>query len=118
MYFFTFLFCVIGCSFLADWKTISSVVFVPEADIILLCLGLGIITGFFPYVFYSRGLELMESSKASILASVEPVVGTLFGVFLFKEALSLLGGIGIALVLSAVVLLSVKPKRERNKDDK
>ena len=110
--FYTFLFCVIGCSFLSDWNTIGRVVFTPNTKTILLCLGLGIITGFLPYVFYSRGLELMESSKASIIASVEPVVGTLFGVFLFHEELTLLGGIGIALVLGAVVLLSLK-KREK-----
>ncbi|MBO5883674.1 MAG: EamA family transporter [Clostridia bacterium] len=111
--FYTFLFCTIGCSCLADWRTITSVVLTPNIKIILLCIGLGIITGFLPYVFYSRGLELMESSKASILASVEPVVGTLFGVFLFHEPLTLLGGIGIALVLGAVVLLSVK-KKDKN----
>lgn len=109
--FYTFLFCVIGCSCLADWQTITSVVLTPNIKIILLCIGLGIITGFLPYVFYSRGLELMESSKASILASVEPVVGTLFGVFLFHEELTILGGIGILLVLGAVVLLSVKRKK-------
>ena len=108
--FYTFLFCVIGCSCLAEWPTITSVVFTPDPKIILLCIGLGIITGFLPYVFYSRALEMMESSKASILASVEPVVGTLFGVFLFHEPLSILGGVGIVLVLGAVVLLSVKKK--------
>ncbi len=110
--FYTFLFCSLGCAFLSDWGTIGHVLAEGEMSMWLLCLGVGIITGFLPYVFYSRGLELMESSKASIIASVEPVVATLFGVFLFREPLSLTGGIGIALVLSAVVMLSVKQKEK------
>ena len=57
----------------------------------------------------------MESSKASILASVEPVVGTLCGVFIFHEPISLLGILGVILVLSAIVVLNIK--RKKNKKD-
>ena len=52
----------------------------------------------------------MESSKASILASVEPVVSALFGVFVFHEALSVWGVLGILMVLGAIVVLNVKKK--------
>ena len=52
----------------------------------------------------------MESSKASILASVEPVVSALFGVVVFREYLSLWGILGIAMVLGAIVVLNVKKK--------
>ncbi len=110
--FYTFLFCCIGCAFLADWGNISSVVFTYDAKNWIYCIGVGVITGFFPYVFYSRGLEMMESSKASILASLEPVVATLFGMLLFGEYPSPLGYVGIVLVLGAVVMLSVNPKRK------
>lgn len=110
--FYTFLFCSVGCAFLSDWGTIGHVLAKADVPLLLLCLGLGVVTGFLPYVFYSHGLELMESSKASILASIEPVVATLFGVFLFHEPLTLTGGIGIVLVLSAVVMLSVKQKEK------
>ncbi len=110
--FYTFLFCALGCSFLSDWEQIASVLMVPDATVWLLALGVGIITGFLPYVFYSKGLEAMEASKASIIASVEPVVGTLFGVFLFGEKLTIPAGVGIALVLFAVLLLSKTPKKK------
>ena len=53
----------------------------------------------------------MESSKASILASVEPVVSALFGVFVFHETLSLVGVVGIILVLAAIVVLNKKAKK-------
>ena len=70
---------------------------------------LGLLTAFFPYLLYSTGLQYVESGKASILASVEPVVGTLLGVFLFHEALSLQEIAGIVLVLAAIVVLSSAP---------
>ena len=57
------------------------------------------------------GLESMESSKASILASVEPVVSALFGVFVFHETLTFWGILGILMVLGAIVVLNVKLKK-------
>ena len=110
MTFYTFLFCSIGCAFLCDWQVIGTSV---QADnsVLLWVLGLGFVTAFLPYVLYSIGLENMESSKASILASVEPVVSALFGVFVFHEALSIWGILGILMVLGAIVVLNVKLKK-------
>lgn len=84
MTFYTFLFCTIGCAFLSDWKLISSAV-AADVNILFWIFGLGFVTAFLPYVLYSYALENMESSKASILASVEPVVGTLCGVLFFTN---------------------------------
>lgn len=109
MTFYTFLFCSIGCAFLSDWQVIGSVMAADSANV-LWVLGLGFVTAFLPYVLYSMGLEHMESSKASILASVEPVVSALFGVFVFHERLSLWGVLGIAMVLGAIIVLNIKKK--------
>ena len=110
MTFYTFLFCSVGCAFLCDWQVIGKSM---QADhsVLLWVLGLGFVTAFLPYVLYSTGLEHMESSKASILASVEPVVSALFGVFVFHETLTLWGILGIAMVLGAIVVLNVKRKK-------
>lgn len=110
MTFYTFLFCSIGCAFLSDWQVIGGVMAESGANI-LWVLGLGFVTAFLPYVLYSTGLAHMESSKASILASVEPVVSALFGVFVFHETLSLWGVLGIAMVLGAIIVLNVKGKK-------
>ena len=110
MTFYTFLFCSIGCAFLSDWQVIGGVMAESGANI-LWVLGLGFVTAFLPYVLYSTGLEHMESSKASILASVEPVVSALFGVFVFHETLSLWGVLGIDMVLGAIIVLNVKGKK-------
>ena len=110
MTFYTFLFCSVGCAFLCDWQVIGTSV---QADnsVLLWVLGLGFVTAFLPYVLYSMGLESMESSKASILASVEPVVSALFGVFVFHETLTAWGILGILMVLGAIVVLNVKRKK-------
>jgi len=113
--FYTFLFCSIGCAFMADWGNIAQVVFVPDWKIVLLSITLGVITGFLPYVFYSSGLEHLESSRASIIASLEPVVGTLCGMIFFHEIPTVTGVIGIFLVLIAVAALSIPMKKKASK---
>ena len=112
MTFYTFAFCAIGCAFLCDWKLIGTVI-VENAAAPLWILGLGLVTAFLPYLLYSYALEHMESGKASILASVEPVVSALTGVLVFHEPLSPMGVLGIALVLGAVVLLNCKLHKKR-----
>ena len=109
--FYTFLFSSIGCAFLSDFGRITSVAF-SSAQNGLLCIGLGLITGFLAYIFYSMGLEQIESSKASILASLEPVVGTALAMLFFAEFPSIYGVIGIVLVILAIVMLSVSPKKK------
>ncbi len=108
--FYTFLFCGLGCSFLCDWQAIGTALCGGGRSLIMIA-GLGIITAFLPYVLYSMSLERLESSRASILASIEPVVGTIFGVFLFHEPLSLVSAAGIVLVLGAILVLSLPLRR-------
>lgn len=109
--FYTFFFGTIGCSFMVNWQAVGTAVAAADAVFWLWAVGVGVVTGFLPYLFYSKGLEAMESSKASIVASVEPVVGTLFGVFLFHEPLGIPAIIGILLVLGAICVLSLLEKK-------
>lgn len=74
------------------------------------CLFAGLVTCYLPYYLYTYGLTGLETGKASILASVEPVVATLFGILVFQESLTPVAMVGILLVLSAVVLLNLKSK--------
>ena len=111
MTFYTFLFCSVGCAFLSDWQVIGNVLISDRGNIFWV-LSLGLVTAFLPYVLYSVGLEHMQSSQASILASVEPVVSAVFGVIVFHEPLSFWSVLGIAMVLSAIVVLNMKCKGE------
>ncbi len=79
-----------------------------DIDNLILCLATGIITCYLPYLTYTYGLAGVETGKAAIMASLEPVVATLVGVFIFNEQLSLAGAAGVILVLAAIVLLNVK----------
>lgn len=71
----------------------------------LYLLGLGLFPTVFAYLLYTKGLEEVESSRASIVATVEPVVGTLVGVFFFGEMLSGWQLVGVTFVLLAVLLI-------------
>ena len=79
-----------------------------------LCTALGIVTCYLPYLLYTYGLSGLETGKASILASFEPVVATLVGIFVFHETLTPLSALGCVCVLSAVVLLNLKRRQKAN----
>lgn len=111
--FYTFLFSAIGCSFMSDWDAITDTL-VHTDTAWLLYLGLGLLSGFLPYLLYSKGLTLMESSRASILASMETVFSTIWGLTLFSECPNALGWLGMALVLGAVCILSVPQKKKES----
>lgn len=69
-----------------------------------LIIGMGVFTGFFPYLLYTASLERTEASKAVIVASVEPLVAALTGFAAFGETLTLYSSLGIILILISVVL--------------
>lgn len=80
--------------------------FAAQSGSPLLMILMGIVTSVLPYLLYTYGLSGTTPGKASIFASVEPVVAMLLGLFFFGEALSISSALGIALVLAAVALLS------------
>lgn len=74
----------------------------------------GLVSTVLPYIFYNFGLVHVENGKASIIASIEPVVATLFGVVLFKEKLTSNTVIGVVLVLGAITICNLKLKNNSN----
>lgn len=75
---------------------------------VVLILVMGFVTAFLPFLLYSYGLSKLNATNAIILASVEPLVASLVGIFIFKEATDLFSVIGIFIILAAVVLASLK----------
>ena len=71
----------------------------------LLAAGLVVFSTVAPYILYTRGLARVESGKASIMASLEPVVAALAGVLIFGEPMGLLTLLGILCVLAGVYIL-------------
>ena len=71
----------------------------------LLAAGLVVFSTVAPYILYTRGLARVESGKASIMASLEPVVAALTGILAFGEPMNAATVIGIVCVLAGVVIL-------------
>ena len=105
--FYTFLLCLLASAPLAHWGLIASALS-SGFSVPVYALLMGLLTGFLAYIFYTKGLEGMESSRAGILASVEPVVGTIIGTLVFHEPLPVQSVLGIALVLGGIVVLGGK----------
>lgn len=70
-------------------------------------VGIGVFCCFVPYLLYTYGLIGLENGKASVLASVEPVVASLLGIVIYHEKMSLLSFLGVVFVLGAVVNLNI-----------
>lgn len=84
----------------------------------MLIAGLGLLPTALAYLLYTMGLAQIESSRASITATIEPVVATLIGVTIFEEVLTGFQIIGMMLVLGAVVLIQLKRKRSAPRSPK
>ncbi len=80
--------------------------------LIFFCFLTALITAVIPFLAYTLGLENVEASKAGIIATIEPMVATMIGVIVFSEPLTIMSGIGILMILSAVVILNMKKKSQ------
>lgn len=71
-------------------------------------LGMAFFTTALSFSLYTLGLQHMEPGRAAVLATLEPIVSTLVGVFLYEEMLTAPMVLGIVLVLVSSVLISRK----------
>ncbi|SDQ65208.1 DMT family transporter [Virgibacillus salinus] len=76
-----------------------------DPTVLFYAFGLGFLPTAFAYIIYTYGLNKTEASKASILTTIEPVVATLIGVFIFHEAFSVIQMIGMVCIIGAVILI-------------
>lgn len=83
----------------------SQMAVLANGNMALIALGLAVVCTVLPYLFYTAGLARMDSGKAAIIASVEPVVAALVGIIVFHESMSPATGLGVVSILAAVLLL-------------
>jgi len=80
-------------------------------------VGLSLVSTVFAFLLYTEGLKGIESSKASILSTVEPLAALIIGIAIFQETITstqLLGGVVIfasAILASVNIPLFIKKKR-------
>ncbi|SES33885.1 Threonine/homoserine efflux transporter RhtA [Salipaludibacillus aurantiacus] len=82
-----------------------------EPGVIMNGLGLALFATVLAYAFYTYGLTYVESSRAAILSTVEPVVAIIVGTALFNDMLSIWQAAGMLFVILSV-LLTVQKKRQ------
>ena len=102
--FYTFLFGFLAALFVTEPLATAAAVANPAG--LLWVLGLGFVTGAAPYLLYTGGLSGVRASHAAVIATAEPVVATLIGIFLYREHADLFTILGIVMVLGAAILLN------------
>ncbi len=104
--FYTFLVALIGLTPFTDWKAMGDIMF-ENSEEFLYCFLFAIVSTVLPYVFYTYGLTKLTPSKASIMASIEPVAATIVGFIFFNERPSTTAFFAIFCILFSIILLSL-----------
>nr|WP_263325958.1 DMT family transporter [Neobacillus sp. Marseille-Q6967] len=78
-----------------------------SGNVLFYGIGLGLFPTVMAYLFYTKGLEKIESSKAAIIATVEPVVATLLSVLFYKESFGGYQLIGAIMILFSVIYINL-----------
>lgn len=76
-----------------------------------LLMGIALFSSILPMSLFLAGLQKMRSSEASVLVTIEPVTAALAAYFILGEQLSSQQAVGAALVVFALVLNSLPPRR-------
>jgi len=104
---YTFLFAVIGSACFVDLKKVSRIM-ITDSKALAFAIMLGVFSTVIPYLAYTLGLKYMANSKASVLATVEPVTAALVGLVVFHEVMSVGMIAGIVFVILGVVIAGIK----------
>lgn len=111
--FYTFVFAMSGTIPFVNYSGIFGT-FRQDFNIVLFCLVFGLVSTVLPYFLYTKGLQELENSKASIIASIEPVTAALIGSAAFHEKLSMFELAGVILVIGAIILNNMAPQSQKN----
>lgn len=108
--FYTFVFSTLA---IVPFCSFSSLKLIGSARNSLLLAGIALICTILPYFCYTFGLKKLKTGNAAILVTIEPIVGTLVGVFVFSESLSPAVISGIVLILLSLYLIGKSSKSEK-----
>jgi drug/metabolite transporter, DME family len=83
-----------------------------QSDTLIWAFGLGLFPTVLAYFLYTKGLESVESSKAAIIATVEPLVATILSIVLYKEGMGPLQVIGTGLIFSSIIVVNLTKRKK------
>ncbi|MBQ6908196.1 MAG: EamA family transporter [Clostridia bacterium] len=104
---YTFIFSSIASFFLADFKSLFSVISAHPESILTLII-FSFVSTLMPYLLLTIGLKYVEAGKAAILTTTEVLTASLVGILFFREKITAAGILGIILILAAVVSINIK----------
>jgi drug/metabolite transporter (DMT)-like permease len=111
--FYTFLFASFGTVLFAKpakvWEVSTG-----SLKIAALSVAFVLVSTVIPYLVYTQGLKKVDNGQASIIASVEPVVATLNGIFWFHEDMNWTVAVGVVLVLTGITLSNLRFKNKKS----
>jgi drug/metabolite transporter (DMT)-like permease len=108
---YTFIVAGIGLVPLTDFRKVISLF--SNMEVIIYSLALALFSTVLPFILYTKGLYNLETSKASLIATLELVVASIIGFTVFRETITLSKIVGILLVIIALVIIREK-KTELN----
>lgn len=111
---YTFIFSAVASVLVIDTKPVMTYM-TKNTENLLFCIVFALLSSVLPYLTYTLSLKYIKPATASIVASIEPVVATITGAFVFSEQVQFpFGYIGIALVIASIVLINlpIKDKKE------
>lgn len=79
---------------------------------------LGLSTGVIASTAFQQGIKFIGAQKASLLSTFEPLTSIVVGAVIYSEVISFQTAIGIMLILSSVLLLTVSPAGLLSKTNK
>jgi DME family drug/metabolite transporter len=83
----------------------------PTAKGFAACATLAVVSTFCAVTVYYMGLKLLEATRAAVVATLEPVVAAVLAYFMFGEVFGVLGYVGSATILAAVLLTVLEGRK-------
>lgn len=77
----------------------------------IMLISMAAITAYGAFSAYYAGLKRLEATRASVIATFEPVVAAVFAYILFGEKFSMLGYLGSCMIIAAVFLVVLSGTR-------
>ncbi|WP_052345780.1 DMT family transporter [Paucisalibacillus sp. EB02] len=114
----TFTFIIASVSLIPFFPFHEKIQLLIDPEVLFYAFGLGLFPTAIAYIVYTYGLNKTEASKASILTTIEPVVATLIGIFIFQETFTFVQMIGMSLIIGAVIFMQIKRKKEMPTESK
>ena len=101
---YSFIFGAVGILPFVHFREVAAAVASPRGAVGALCIA--VLCCILPYILYTAGLNGVEPGRASMMATLEPVVGAVLGMAVYREEVTAAKIAGVLLVIGAICLLN------------